>query len=79
MAETPGLCIASMKNGILDGMAGTVAIFPVARNRAKYGEYGRDLDLCLAEKGKAGSWFKLGMHYALLWKLQGKPFWKLIP
>ncbi|EEP60938.1 NAD(P)/FAD-dependent oxidoreductase [Sulfurihydrogenibium yellowstonense] len=79
MAETPGLCVASMKNGIFDGMAGTIAIFPVVRNRAKYGEYGRDLDLCVAEPGKAGAWFKLGLHYAFLWKLQGKPFWKLIP
>jgi len=31
MAETPGLCVASMKNGIFGGMAGTIAIFPVAR------------------------------------------------
>ncbi len=79
MAETPGLCVASMKNKILDGEAATIAIFPVARNRAAYPEYGRDLDNCAAEVGMAGAWFKLFLHYAFLYKLQAKPGWKLIP
>ena len=70
MAETPGLCVASMKNHWVTGEAATIAIYPVARNRAKYPEYGRDLDLCVAEIGLAGSWF---------YKLQAKPGWKLIP
>lgn len=79
MAETAGLCVASMKNGIFDGMAGTIAIYPVARNRKLFPETGRDKDLCVAEVGKAGAWFKLGLHYAFLYKLQANPFWKNIP
>ncbi len=79
MAETPGLCVASMKNKIFGGMAATIAIYPVARNYAEYPEYGRDLDMCAAEIGMAGAWFKLALHYAFLYKLQAKPFWKLIP
>ncbi len=79
MAETPGLCIASMKNHSTSGEAATIAIYPVARNRAKYPEYGRDLDLCIAEVGLAGAWFKSLLHHAFLYKLQAKPGWKLIP
>ncbi len=79
MAETPGLCIASMKKSILNGEAATIAIYPVARDYSKYPEYGRDLDNCTAEIGLAGAWFKLALHYAFLYKLQAKPFWKLIP
>ncbi len=79
MAETPGLCVASMKNHPTSGEAATIAIYPVARNRAKYPEYGRDLDLCIAEVGLAGAWFKAMLHHAFLYKLQAKPGWKLIP
>ena len=79
MAETPGLCVASMKNNWISGEAATIAIYPVARNRAKYPEYGRDIDMCVAEIGLAGSWFKAMLHYAFLYKLQAKPGWKLIP
>ena len=79
MAETPGLCIASMKKSIFGGEAATIAIYPVARDYSKYPEYGRDLDNCTAEIGMAGAWFKLALHYAFMYKLQAKPFWKLIP
>jgi len=79
MAQTPGLCIASMKKSLLGGMAATIAIYPVARNYAKYPEYGRDIDNCIAEIGMAGAWFKYALHYAFLYKLQAKPFWRLIP
>lgn len=79
MAETSGLCVASMKNGIFDGMAGSIGIYPVARNRKLFPETGRDKNLCVAEVGMAGAWFKLGLHYAFLYKLQANPFWKSIP
>jgi len=79
MAETPGLCVASLNHDLLSGEAVTIAIYPVARNRAAYPEYGRDLDNCLAEIGLAGAWFKWFLHHAFLYKLQAKPGWKLIP
>ncbi|WP_297453685.1 FAD-dependent oxidoreductase [Persephonella sp.] len=79
MAETPGLCVASLKHHLLTGEAVTIAIYPVARNRAAFPEYGRDLDNCVAEIGLAGAWFKWFLHHAFLYKLQAKPGWKLIP
>ncbi|WP_457626283.1 NAD(P)/FAD-dependent oxidoreductase [Persephonella sp.] len=79
MAETPGLCVASLKHHLLTGEAVTIAIYPVARNRAAYPEYGRDLDNCVAEIGLAGAWFKWFLHHAFLYKLQAKPGWKMIP
>ena len=79
MAETPGLCVASLKHHLLSGEAVTIAIYPVARNRAAFPEYGRDLDNCVAEIGLAGAWFKWFLHHAFLYKLQAKPGWKLIP
>ncbi|MBK3331863.1 FAD-dependent oxidoreductase [Persephonella atlantica] len=79
MAETPGLCVASLKHSLTTGEAVTIAIYPVARNRAAFPEYGRDLDNCVAEVGLAGAWFKYFLHHAFLYKLQAKPGWKLIP
>lgn len=79
MAETPGLCVASLKHHLLSGEAVTIAVYPVARNRAAFPEYGRDLDNCVAEVGLAGAWFKWFLHHAFLYKLQAKPGWKLIP
>lgn len=79
MAETPGLCIASMKKHVFSGEAATIAIHPVARDYTKYPEYGRDLNNCTAEIGMAGAWFKYALHYVFLYKLKAKPFWKLIP
>lgn len=79
MGDTPGICIASMNNSIFSGSAGTMAIYPMIRNRLKYQEGGRDIDLCKAEIGMAGAWFKIALHYAFMYKLQAKPFWKAIP
>lgn len=79
MASTPGLCVASMKEGFFNGLAGTIAVYPVARNRKEYPEYGRNLDYSVAEVGKAGGWYKIGLHYSFLYKLQAKPGWKIIP
>jgi sulfide:quinone oxidoreductase len=31
------------------------------------------------EIGLAGHWLKYILHYAFIYKAQGKPFWKLIP
>ncbi|NPA52320.1 MAG: FAD-dependent oxidoreductase [Aquificae bacterium] len=79
MAETPGLCVASLKKSIFTGEAVTIAIYPVARNYSKYPEFGRDLQMCAAEIGMAGAWFKFFLHYAFMYKLQAKPGWKFIP
>lgn len=79
MAETAGICVASMDNHLLGGNAMVIGIYPVARNYAKYPEYGRDLDASEVDLGMAGAWMKRGLHHAFMYKLQGKPFWKLVP
>lgn len=79
MAETAGLCVASMHNNILKGNAIIVGIYPFVRNKTKYIEYGRDLDLSTLDIGLSGSWMKLWLHYAFLYKLKAKPLWQLLP
>ncbi len=79
MAETPGLCVASMRNSIFKGNAMVIGLYPMARNRKQYPEYGRDLKLSMVDIGLSGAWFKLGLHYAFMHKLQARPFWRLIP
>jgi sulfide:quinone oxidoreductase len=79
LAETAGICVASMHNNILKGNAIIVGIFPFVRDREKYPEYGRDLSLSALDIGVSGSWIKLWLHYAFLYKLRAKPFWQLLP
>ncbi|MEI6415686.1 MAG: FAD-dependent oxidoreductase [Pseudomonadota bacterium] len=79
MAETAGMCVASMKNSWTQGMAGTIGIYPIVRNRQRFPGGGRDTKSCTADVGMAGAWFKKGLHHAFLYKLSAKPMWKLIP
>ncbi len=79
MAETAGICVASMHNNIFKGNAIIVGIYPFVRNKEKYGEYGRDLNLSTLDVGLSGSWIKLWLHYAFLYKLRAKPLWQLLP
>lgn len=79
LAETPGMCVASLKNSWLSGSAATIGIQPIVRNRAVFPEHGRAIDMSAVEVGLAGAWLKKGLHYAFLYKLQAKPFWKSIP
>lgn len=79
MAETPGLCVASMNKSAVKGNAMVIGLYPMARNRAKYPEYGRDLKNSMIDIGLSGAWFKLFLHYAFMHKLQARPFWRLIP
>jgi sulfide:quinone oxidoreductase len=79
LAETAGMCIASMKNSWLSGQAAVIGIQPIVRNRERYPEYGRNMKAAAVETGTAGAWLKKGLHYAFLYKLSAKPFWKHIP
>jgi len=79
LAETPGMCIASMKNSWLSGRAATIGIQPIVRNRDAYPEYGRAMEVGAVEVGLAGAWLKKGLHHAFLYKLQARPFWQYIP
>ena len=79
LAETPGMCVASLKNSWLKGSAATIGLQPIVRNRNVFPEYGRAIEMSAMEVGLAGAWMKKGLHYAFLYKLQAKPFWKAIP
>lgn len=80
MAETAGMCIASLKNSLFNGSACTIGIYPVVRNRENFPETrGRDIKTATVELGLAGAWFKRVLHHAFLHKLAGKPMWKYIP
>jgi sulfide:quinone oxidoreductase len=79
LAETPGMCVASLKNSWLKGSAATIGLQPIVRNRGVFPEHGRAVDMSAVEVGLAGAWMKKGLHYAFLYKLQAKPFWKSIP
>lgn len=80
MAETAGMCIASLKNSLTRGSACTIGIYPIVRNRERFPETGgRDVKSATVELGLAGAWFKRVLHHAFLHKLAGKPMWKYIP
>lgn len=79
LAETPGLCIASLKNSWLHGTAATIGIQPIVRNKIAYPGSGRHEKMCSVEIGLAGAWLKKGLHHAFLYKLSAKPMWKYIP
>lgn len=79
LAETAGMCIASLKNSWTKGSAAVIGIHPIVRNTSKYPDYGRDLDASTLEMGLAGAWLKKGLHHAFLYKLSAKPFWQYIP
>lgn len=80
MAETAGMCIASLKNSLTRGSACTIGIYPVVRNRERFPETsGRDVAAATIEMGLAGAWFKRVLHHAFLHKLGGKMMWKYLP
>ena len=79
MAETPGMCIASLKQSLTSGSGCTIGIYPIIRDRARYPGPGRDLEATSVDMGLAGAWIKKGLHHAFLYKLSAKPMWKYMP
>lgn len=79
MSEMPAACIASMGKSLWSGSAASIIMTPVARDYARYPEYGRDLSLCDVDVGLGGAWTKMLLHFTFMWKLQAKPGWQLIP
>lgn len=79
LAETAGMCIASMKNSWVKGSAAVIGIHPIVRNNSLYPEEGRDVQHGAVEMGLAGAWLKKGLHHAFLYKLAAKPGWQYVP
>jgi sulfide:quinone oxidoreductase len=68
-----------MKNSWTKGTAAAIGVHPIVRNYERYPEYGRDMKAGAVEIGLAGAWLKKGLHYAFLYKLSAKPFWRQLP
>lgn len=79
MAETAGMCVASLKDSVTRGAACTIGIYPIVRNRQRYPGSGRDMKASALDMGLAGAWIKKGLHHAFLYKLSAKPMWKYMP
>ena len=80
MTEMYAACIASMGDSLWDGAAATIMIYPVVPDFRNYAnEEGRDLFVTHMEMGLAGAWMKRMIHTTFMWKLQGRPFWRVIP
>jgi sulfide:quinone oxidoreductase len=79
MAEMGAACVASTGNGLLNGSAATMAVYPVVPDFEKYPAYGRDLNLTFGEIGLAGHWMKTALHHMFMYQAQMKPGWTLIP
>jgi len=79
LAESAGMCVASLRNSWTKGSAAVIGIHPIVRNKQRYPDHGRDLEASTLEMGLAGAWLKKGLHHAFLYKLSAKPLWQYIP
>ncbi|MCP4144999.1 MAG: FAD-dependent oxidoreductase [bacterium] len=80
MTEMAAACIASMGDSLWDGSAAVIMVYPVVPDNRKYpNEQGRDQYVTHMEMGLAGAWMKRMIHTTFMYKLQGKPGWKIIP
>ncbi len=79
MSEMGAACIASAGNGMFNGSAVAMTMFPIIPDYKRYPDYGRDLDGTFGEIGLAGHWVKYLLHYAFLWKAKLRPLWRIIP
>ncbi|MCA9970848.1 MAG: hypothetical protein KC425_11570, partial [Anaerolineales bacterium] len=58
----------------------TIMIYPVVPDFRRYpNEQGRDLFVTHMEMGLGGAWMKRMIHSTFMYKLQGRPGWKVIP
>jgi sulfide:quinone oxidoreductase len=79
LARMGAACIASAGSSLLHGTAVSMTMYPIIPDFGTYPATGRDLHYTTGEIGLAGHWLKYILHYAFIYKAQGKPFWKLIP
>lgn len=79
MAEMGAACVASAGNGLLNGSAAAMTMFPVVPDYEKYPDSGRSIKDTFGEIGLAGHWIKLLLHYMFIYKAKARPGWHLIP
>ncbi len=80
MSHMAAACIASMGDSLWDGSAATIIMYPVVPDPNRYpNEFGRDLFVSEMEMGLAGAWMKRMIQTTFMYKLKGKPGWKIIP
>jgi sulfide:quinone oxidoreductase len=80
MSHMAAACIASMGDSLWDGSAATIIMYPVVPDPHAYpNDFGRDPFVSEMEMGLAGAWMKRMIQTTFMYKLKGKPGWKIIP
>ena len=78
MAEFGAACVASMGKSMTKGSAATMVMYPVVPDYEKM-PMGRYTQFTFGDQGLAGHWLKVLLHYMMIYKLQAKFGWWLIP
>ena len=79
MADMGAACVASAGNGLRNGSAASMTMYPVVPDPVKYPGTGRSLKDTFGEIGLSGHWIKLLLHYMFIYKAKARPGWWLIP
>lgn len=80
MARLGAACVASAGNGMLDGSAASMTMYPVVPNYEKYpDDHGRKKSLTIGKIGLGGHWMKVILHYLFIYKAKALPGWHFIP
>jgi len=80
MAEMGSACIASAGNGLTNGSAAAMTMYPTVPDLEKFPDSdGRHPKLTSGEIGLAGHWIKTLLHYMFIYKMKAHPMWWIIP
>ena len=79
MSDMGAACVASAGNGLFNGSAASMTMYPVVPDYVKYPETGRSAQDTFGEIGLAGHWIKLLLHYMFIYKAKARFGWFLIP
>ncbi|MGP1561381.1 MAG: NAD(P)/FAD-dependent oxidoreductase [Helicobacteraceae bacterium] len=78
MAKFGTACVASMGASMLKGSAATMIIYPVAQDY-EADKTGRYSNWTFVDRGLAGHWLKVILHYMFIYKMKALPGWWIIP
>jgi sulfide:quinone oxidoreductase len=79
MSDMGAACVASAGNGLFNGSAASMTMYPVVPDYVKYPGTGRSTPDTFGEIGLAGHWIKLLLHYMFIYKAKARFGWYLIP
>jgi sulfide:quinone oxidoreductase len=79
MADMGAACVASAGNGLRNGSAASMTMYPVVPDPLRYPASGRSPADTFGEIGLSGHWIKLLLHHLFIYKAKARPGWWLIP